>query len=177
MSNSPNQVYSQRTIRRLWLFAIAIAVLATRGFGADDTSATAVSSENSEANAWTVSIRPRTTVRSRPVIQQAVYRTQVSKDSGQQISDENYQGPYITPRVTVGGANLAYCSYGEIYRSIPFLRPEFDFNPTYRHQAAMQILASCCCRNGEPCHSAYSTTSDNFGEVAPPALTDDAPSP
>lgn len=31
-------------------------------------------------------------------------------------------------------------SYGDVYRSIPFSRAEYNANPSYRHEAAMEML-------------------------------------
>jgi len=36
--------------------------------------------------------------------------------------------------------NLSAASYLDVYRSIPFIRAEYDANPSYRHDATMEIL-------------------------------------
>jgi hypothetical protein len=36
--------------------------------------------------------------------------------------------------------NLSSMSYLDVYRSIPFIRAEYDANPSYRHDATMEIL-------------------------------------
>ena len=47
-------------------------------------------------------------------------------------------------------AHVKGVSYSDVYRSIPFIRSEYDANPSYRHEAAMRILfgqlfPKCCC--------------------------------
>ena len=47
-------------------------------------------------------------------------------------------GSPVSPKISRPGVNPA--SYSEVYNSIPFRRSEYNKNPSYRHEATIELL-------------------------------------
>jgi len=66
---------------------------------------------------------------------------QPARDDGLQIIPATrIPTEVVAPASSNGEASAPTRSYADVYRSIPFSRAEYLANPSYRHDAAMEIL-------------------------------------
>jgi hypothetical protein len=78
----------------------------------------------SDAN-WKITIRPKATS---PAAVSGVEERQA------------YVAPHVAPDAAATGPSTARMTYWEAYQAIPFLRSEYEANPSYRHEAAMELM-------------------------------------
>ncbi|APZ94025.1 hypothetical protein [Fuerstiella marisgermanici] len=129
-----------------WIAVVALAAMSGQVQAQDgaeltpipDTPAPALPPENAvavplEADSsyaeWTIEIVPAHKVRDASEANSSVA---APADSGQAAAGEGCP--------TCGHATANAADYTRIYKSIPFNRAEYDVNPSYRHDSAMEIL-------------------------------------
>ena len=113
-------------------FVFLAGVVTVTTVDADQTDAASTGAENNGVSQIVISPRPRLA----PVRQVAVRQQAVAQDAAADVADAPpaaglpviVPGPVCTP------------SYWAIYRTIPFSRAEYNANPSYRHEAAMELL-------------------------------------
>lgn len=131
---------SRRTLRRLFLLALIPAVvLAGRlAESAEVTLATA------EGDTWSIEIAPR--IESTVVALQ----NQPAEDAPAPVQPAPSPGQAAPPIDMAGGGEVEVVpnrkftmnglTYRQIYESIPYSRAEYLANPSYRHEATMELL-------------------------------------
>ena len=107
----------------VWAPALVFAADANKGKGADD--------------AWKIEIRPRT-VLSSPSAEQA--QPKIRPASFVTVESITFQKETDVQGDTEIASEQLAKKYYEVYRSIPFLRSEYNANPSYRHETTMEIL-------------------------------------
>ncbi|MCA9061276.1 MAG: hypothetical protein KDA85_22335 [Planctomycetaceae bacterium] len=97
---------------------------------------------------WTISITP---ARRNPNRIQQTYRV-----------DPDVAGTPVGDNSPVGANQVNLADYQRVYESIPFSRSEYNVNPSYRHDSAMEILTG---------NARHQTVVRHTTPLAPPVIS------
>ncbi len=116
-----------------WMAVVALAAMSGQVRAQDGAELTPVPDAPLQVDSsyaeWTIEIVPAHKVRDASEVDSAVA---APADSGQAAAGDGCS--------TCGHATANAADYTRIYKSIPFNRAEYDVNPSYRHDSAMEIL-------------------------------------
>lgn len=100
--------------------------------------------------AWTIEIRSRqqevpapnlSSDTSRPTIVPAVYQEAESNSEGKETKPIGPELPPVLPPIQGPAPVVApRMTYAQAYAAVPFSRTEYEANPVYRHQAALELM-------------------------------------